>query len=280
MKPSIYKLSVVSVSLILSLTSCMTSKSSANNYDFIEVKEKFGAWQGVATDGKNIYVTSDRNEDFKLQNSITVYNKDGNYVKKIYDAYQGKDAHGRFMSFGDGTVINHKLYMTVYNFNSGPPEKERESRIVIYSLPELEIQKEIPIGGYSAEVVTMHKDSYWVFYHDKNEALILDKNYKIKNTIQLSANFEKEGGYQGAFWEGDNLYLNLHGSNSYDDNAYAFGLDHYKLTESGLKYIERIVPPTYGSGQGIDKLGSKYLWVDRPANKIVLTDKIVTKPKQ
>ena len=82
------------------------------------MKKPFRAWQGVGSDGKNVYVTSDRSEKFTLSNTISVYDIDGNYIKELKRAYIGKDSHNRFMSFGDCYVSSGFLYTTTSGFKN------------------------------------------------------------------------------------------------------------------------------------------------------------------
>ncbi|MEK3792047.1 hypothetical protein MKX42_10020 [Paenibacillus sp. FSL R7-0204] len=238
--------------------------------NIITMKKDFRAWQGVGSDGKVVYVTSDRDENFLLSNTISEYKINGDFITEKTEAYTGKDPSNRFMSFGDNYVLGDFLYATVYNFNSSPPEKERVSRIVKYSLPDLKQVKEYEIGDGTAESVTLYKDCFWVVYHDKNEIRKFDANFKLMGSYPLSGTFGGEGGYQGIFFEGDTLYGNLHGSNE-KGQKYAQGLDSYKFDGEKFKLIERIKPPTYGAGQGIEKVGDTYFWADRPDNTIVMT---------
>lgn len=238
--------------------------------------EKFRTWQGVASDGEYIYVTTDRNASFELQNFVSVYSMDGEFIKEKIDAYTGKDSKGRFMSFGDAKVINGFLYALVYNHNSGgaqEPVENRESRVVKYELPSLDVAEEHSVGIGTAESIDFNKDSFWVVYHDLQHIKRFDTDFKLVSSYELNASFEKEGGYQGIIFEGDDLFVNLHGSNEFN-MEYAFGLDHYRFNGEKFEYIDRIKPPTYGSGQGIDKIDGKYLWSDRPANQIVITSSV------
>ncbi|GGF72792.1 hypothetical protein GCM10010912_17520 [Paenibacillus albidus] len=240
--------------------------------NIIKMQKNFRAWQGVGSNGKLIYVTTDRNEKFSLSNTISVYGIKGNFIKEKTKAYIGMDSHKRFMSFGDCYVSGDFLYATVYNFNSSPPEKDRISRIVKYRLSDLKQIKTYDIGEGTAESLVKYKESFWVVYHDKNEIRRFDTNFKFLESYPLSEQFGGEGGYQGIFFEGDDLYGNLHGSNKYGEN-YAQGMDKYHFDGHSFKFVERIKPPTYGSGQGVEKVGNLIFWTDRPGNQIVITNK-------
>lgn len=237
---------------------------------FIVGENSYRFWQGVASDGKFLYTTSDRDENFKLENIISVYSLKGDLIKEKRLAYTGTDSNGYFMSFGDATVIDGFLFATVYNFNS-QKDNQFESKILKFNKTTLELVEEFDIGDGVAESVYKNKDSYWVVYHDKKEIRKFDKKFKSFESYELGQDFEKEGGYQGLVFINDDLYVNLHGSNDFN-GEYAFGLDHYKYIDGKFVFVERIKPPTYGSGQGIEFVEGKILWTDRPSNQIVITE--------
>ncbi|WP_127488485.1 C1q-like domain-containing protein [Paenibacillus ehimensis] len=237
---------------------------------YFDMKDKFRAWQGVSTDGNFIYVVTDRNENFELENIISVYTMDGIFVSEKRNAYIGTDSSGRFMSFGDCSVIDGYLYVPVYNCNSGGPPPF-ESKVVQYSLPDLSQVSEVDIGSGVAECVTKHLDDFWVCYHDLAVVKRFNSNFTLKETYNLSQELGTEGGYQSLLWVDGFLYLNLHGSNNYGI-AYAPGLDKYSFDGTNFTFVERIKPPTYGAGQGICKFGNNYYWNDRPGNKIIITN--------
>jgi|GEM_PF-6545190 len=237
---------------------------------YFEMENKYRAWQGVATDGNYIYVVTDRNEDFELENIISVYTMDGVFVSEKRHAYTGTDSAGRFMSFGDCSVIDGYLYVPVYNINSGG-QVPYESKIVKYSLPDLVQVSEVDIGSGVAECITKHLDDFWVCYHDLAVIKRFASDFTLKNTYNLSQELGPEGGYQSIFWIDDFVYLNMHGSNEYG-KAYAPGLDKYSFDGTNFTFVERIKPPTYGSGQGVSKFGDKFYWNDRPGNKVIITN--------
>ncbi|MHB1404117.1 MAG: hypothetical protein ACYCV0_00780 [Desulfitobacteriaceae bacterium] len=142
------------------------------------------------------------------------------------------------MSFGDITVIEGYLYVPVYNWNggaAGTPES-RESRMIKYSLPDLEIVAEYPIGDGTAESVDKYNNHFWVVYHDKQEIREFDNNFQWINSYPLSQSIyvnNTENEPQGMFWEGDDLYVNNHGANDYG-MFYAPCLDKYNLMEINL----------------------------------------------
>ncbi|AIQ43960.1 hypothetical protein MKX70_08600 [Paenibacillus sp. FSL R7-0312] len=260
------------------ITSLFSFSNSTSSNDLkaksIQMNKFFRAWQGVGADKKYIYVTSDRDTKFSLSNTISVYDVSGKYVVEKQSAYTGKDKQGRFMSFGDCFVSNSFLYATVYNFNSAPPINKRISRVVKYSLPDLKLIEEYDIGQGTAESLATYKGSFWVVYHDRNEVKRFDSKFRYQATYPLSAKFGGEGGYQGIFFKDNELYGNLHGSNQ-NGKEYAQGLDHYKFNGNTFEFIERIKVPTYGAGQGVEKVENKVYWVDRPANKIIITNEFL-----
>lgn len=237
---------------------------------YFDMKDKYRAWQGVATDGNYIYVVTDRNENFELENIISVYTMDGIFVSEKRNAYTGTDSSGRFMSYGDCSFIDGYLYVPVYNCNSGglPPF---ESKVVQYSLPDLNQVMEFDIGNGVAECVTKHLEDFWVCYHDLAVIKRFASNFTLKNTYNLSQVFGPEGGYQSILWLDGFVYLNLHGSNKYGV-AYAPGLDKYSFDGNTFTFVERLKPPTYGAGQGVCKFGNNFYWNDRPGNKVIITN--------
>ncbi|WP_054942756.1 hypothetical protein [Paenibacillus ihuae] len=261
--------------LIIIGLSIFSFSASANSEGvspkFIQMNKSYRGWQGVAADKEKVYVTSDRDVDFSLSNTISVYGTSGKFLAEKRKAYTGKDKKMRFMSFGDCFANNGFLYATVYNFNSSPPEKERISRVVKYRLPDLKQVAQYDIGQGTAESLATYKGSFWVVYHDRNEIRRFDSKFRFQAAYPLSAQFGGEGGYQGIFFNKDDLYGNLHGSNEYG-KAYAQGLDHYRFDGHSFKFIERIKPPTYGAGQGVESVGSYVFWADRPGNKIIITN--------
>ncbi|WP_150267321.1 hypothetical protein [Paenibacillus tepidiphilus] len=235
-----------------------------------KMNDYFRAWQGVGVDRERMYVTSDRDAQFHLANSISVYDRKGRFLKIALNAYTGTDAKGRFMSFGDCFAYNNNLYITAYNFNVAPPKDQRESRVIQFRLTDLHKINEYQIGDGVAESIAYYKNSFWVVYHDRNEVKQFDTRFHFLRSYFLESEFGTEGGYQGVFFKGDDMYANLHGSNKFNQE-YAQGLDRYHFDGHTFEFIERIKPPTYGSGQGIEFFDNTVYWADRPGNQIVMT---------
>lgn len=266
---------LLSVIVLLGFSSATNSSDNFNNVSnkFIVGKTDYRFWQGVASDGKYLYMTSDRNENFDLENIISIYTLDGKLVSEKRNAYTDTDNSGRFMSFGDGTIIDNFLYVPVYNVNDGGTAPY-QSRVVKYNLIDLSIVAVYDIGDGVAESVAKNKGSFWVVYNDKRIIKRFNSNFSSSKTYSLGLEFNKDqGAYQGAIFTENDLYVNLHGSNDFN-GEYALGLDHYKFKNGKFEFVERIKPPTYGSGQGIDYVDGYYLWADRPSNQIVMTKEL------
>lgn len=151
-----------------------------------------------------------------------MYNHLGQKISEYREAYTGTDSRGNFMSFGDGNVLDGKLYITAYNFNSRA--RPLESRIVVWSLPDLGLISEHDIGEGLAESVRKYDESYWVAYHDEMVARRFDADYRLLDSYELSQPKGKYGGYQGSYWDGDDLLLQMHGPNKHERDG-AKGLD-------------------------------------------------------
>ena len=229
------------------------------------------AWQGIATDGNYIYVTTDRSEDFELQNIISVYDMFGNYVKEKIDAYTGKDYQGKFMSFGDCSIIENRLFVTAYNFNSGG--RPAVSRVLEYSLPELILINENDIGEGTAEGIVKYKNYYWVSYHDLQGVRKFDTSYKLIKEYELSQPISENGGYQGLIWENGDLYLIAHGSNWYGEKSYG-KIHRYSFDGEKFTFIEAMEPISFGATQGICKFNGLFYFNDRVANRILISNNI------
>uniref|UniRef100_UPI00187D5E83 hypothetical protein n=1 Tax=Metasolibacillus meyeri TaxID=1071052 RepID=UPI00187D5E83 len=120
----------------------------------------YRGWQGVTVHNDLIYVFTDRDENFGLENIISVYTLDGKLVTEKRNAYTGKDPMGLFMSFGDANTIDGFIYATVYNSNS-LGASPWISKIVKYEPSDLSIIQVYEIGQGTAESVTKHNNSYW-----------------------------------------------------------------------------------------------------------------------
>jgi len=100
-----------------------TNSKTLSSIAEISMIKPFRAWQGVCTDGTYIYVTSDRDTNFSLSNTITKLDMYGNFISEKTAAYTGLDTGGRFMSFGSCYTDGTNLWAAVDNANGGgsPP---------------------------------------------------------------------------------------------------------------------------------------------------------------
>ncbi|WMT39742.1 hypothetical protein RE628_20450 [Paenibacillus sp. D2_2] len=232
--------------------------------------KKYRAWQGVTTDGTYIYVVTDRDENFTLKNIISVYDMKGHFVSEKLDAYTATDPQDKFMSFGDCTIIDSKLYVTAYNINDGG--NPRISRIIEYSLPNIELIKETDIGSNAAECIVKKDGAYWVCYFDDAIIRKFDLDCKLLQTYPVNP-IGPDGGYESLLWIDDELYCNMHGPNTYGKTPTG-KLDRYTFDGSTFTFVESIVPPTYGTTQGLAHYNSYFYWADRVANEIVITNSV------
>jgi len=238
----------------------------------IPLATKYRGWQGVAVCNNLIYVVTDRNEDFGLENIISVYSLDGNLISEKRNAYTGLDPQGKFMSFGDVNEIEGLLYVTVYNLNGeGNP---LVSRVVKFDPNTLDVLGVHDIGGNVAESVTKHDNAFWVAYHDVYVVRKFDLNFNFVKEYSLFIEpGYNQGGPQGSLWEDNAYYVNLHGHNSLLDTPFA-EIRKYEFDGNTFNFVEKIMPPTSGCGQGLCKYGNYYLWNDRPNNLIIISKSI------
>lgn len=234
----------------------------------IPMQQEYRAWQGVAVNDVAIYVFTDRNENFELENIISEYSHDGEFRREIRNAYTGIDSQGYFMSFGDGNTVEGRLLVTAYNAVSGgrPPYV---SRVLIYSLPDIVLVGEYNIGDGIAESVTLHNNSYWITYHDQMILREFDNDFEHIGTYTLSEPMGPYGGYQGAAWVGDDILLQMHGPNWDGLDPPSKGLDRYHFSDSEFVFVGTEIPLSYGSGQGVSIYNNRVFQNDRPANGIV-----------
>lgn len=232
----------------------------------------FRAWQGVCTDGEYIYLATD-NPESGIQddeNIISVYDMYGNFVDEKRNAFTGKDSGGLFMSFGDISCIDNRLYVTVYNINSGG-SIPYESKIVQYKIYDdgFDQISVTDIGAGAAECVIDNNGFLWVSYHDQQIIKKFSKSLSFLESYSLPTAAKAYGGYQGIFWESNILYANMHGPNAKGDE-FAGGIYKFSFVNNTFSFIETISPPTFGSTQGVCVYNGVYLFNDRPENKVVI----------
>ena len=229
----------------------------------------YRGWQGVTVFNNLIYVVTDRNENFGLENIVSVYTLDGKLVMEKRNAYTGLDPQGKFMSFGDMNEIDGYLYVTAYNINGGG--NPFISRVVKYNPTDLSVVNEYEIGGNIAESVTKHDNHFWVVYHDVFVIRKFDLSFNFIQEYELTVDTHPQGGFQGSLWEDHYFYANLHSHNSIGDETPFAELRKYQFDGTKFIFIEKIAPPTIGCGQGLSKYDEYYFWNDRTENNIVIT---------
>lgn len=235
------------------------------------LSEKYRGWQGIATDGTDIYVVTDRDKNFNLEDIISVYDRKGNFIKEKHNAYTKTDTNGKFMSFGGISINHNKLYATVYNINGGG--KPYISRVIQYSLPDLKLIKEDELGAGIAESIQRYDDSYWVTYFDKQKIGRFDLKFHHIKDYALSQPMGQYGGYQGMMWYKGKMYVNMHGPNQYGKTP-EVALDCYSFDGKKFTYVKTMKPATYGTTQDIQYFDNRFYWNDRPGNKIIITNRL------
>ncbi len=225
------------------------------------------AWQGIAVDDQFLYLLSDRNENFALENLITVLSHDGQVVRTVHAEPETVAPEDQFFSFGDGNIFSGKLYVTAYNFNSRPRPTDLKSRVMIYDLPSLTLLQNYDIGEGVAESVTLHAGSFWVTYHDRMIVRRFDTNFVLLADYPLPMQPGTYGGYQGAVWQKDHFYLQMHGPNHLGEEP-SKGLDVYLFADEAFVFLKTLPPLSYGSGQGVAVFGDMLIQNDRPGNAI------------
>jgi len=242
-----------------------SQKTKSNSFENFKIPENFRGWQGVAVDEKHIYIFTDRNIEFELENVISLYTHEGTKVGEYKDLYKEKDSQGKSMSFGDGNLIEGKIYITAYNIHSGG--RPTESRVLVYSVPDIKLIKMYEIGEGVAESVTKYMDHYWVTYHDQMIIKQFDSSFDLIRAYTLSEKMGEYGGYQGAYWENDNIFIQMHGPNKLGQIS-SKGLDRYKFNGNEFVYLKTEKPLSYGSGQGVATYGEYIFQNDRPSNSV------------
>lgn len=263
---------IISFTILLCSGGCGEKTSQQTISDQVvlrdfKIADSNRAWQGLAIDEQYIYVFTDRNEKFALENIISVYTHQGSKVREYRNIYAGGDSQGKFMSFGDGNLIDGNIYVTAYNANSGG--RPFESRVLVYSTPEIKLLKTYEIGEGTAESVTKYMNYYWITYNEKMVVKQFDSSFDIVHTYPLSEGIGKYGGYQGAYWENDNFLAQMHGPNKAGLTP-SKGLDRYRFDGDEFVFRKTEIPLSYGSGQGVAIYGEYILQNDRPSNSIIV----------
>lgn len=250
-----------------------------SNVQVFSVNTLHRASQGVATDDRYMYLTTSLNEKGQRENIISVYTLDGKFLKEKRNASSELDRDGRFMDFGDATVVDEYLYVALYNWNSLPEIKmPLYSKIAVFDTRNLSLLALYDIGGNSVEAVTYSGGHFWTAFHDKPIIKEFDANFKFMNSfpLEIPSSIKISDGYiEGMIWYGNDILLNIHGPNV-ECSFYSPGLlrDHYNGSQ--FKFNETVIPPTFGSGQGLSINHDSFYFVDRPWNAIIKADLVAT----
>lgn len=218
----------------------------------------YSAWQGVAKVGDEYFISSDRNEAFGLQSSISVYNEQGVFSRRHFY---------NFTKYGWGDInnINGKLYGTLYNYNiSGSPYL---SKIAIVNPDNLAVESMFDIGTGVAETVVYHKGYFWVGYHNSAVIRRFNTTFTSSKDYPMIDSFDKFGRTQGMFFYNGLLYAQRHGSNNFGETP-APGLDTYTMEDNKFIYQGSLKPFKYGTGQGVEYVDGVLIQNDRPNNSV------------
>lgn len=249
--------------------------SAGHSTVYFNGHEKNRLYQGVATDGTYIYATTDQDVNFKNDNGnvtwdnnniISVYDMQGNFIREKKNVYEKLSVLGNFMSFGDINYIDGYLYAVVYD--RVPPN---ESRVIKFNRA-LNVVAEYPVGDNEAESIDKHDGYFFVTNHHNNEVYQFDEEFNLVEKHVMSESPPVNAGYQGIYWDGNDMYVNLHAS-TVNGVTYAGGLDRYTWNGTDFIFKERIKPPTAGSCQGVELFGDRVYWLDRFENRIIITPK-------
>lgn len=223
----------------------------------IPVEHPYAAWQGVAKIGNYYYISSDRDESFKLRNSISVYTDNGFIKRKFYDFTD--------YSWGDINYTKGGLFGTLYNYNAGG--RPYHSKVYKIDPNTLEIIGKWSIGGSVAETAVWHKDYWWVGYHNRKLIRRFSTGFTSPKDYPITDPFPNSARTQGMFFLNGLLYIQRHGPNSFGLTP-SPGMDRYWFKNGGYIYKDTIKPMTYGTGQGVEYVDGIVIQNDRPANTI------------
>ena len=134
----------------------------------------------MATDDDGIYVSRSLNERGKRENIISVCTMDDKFVKEKRDVSSQLDRDGRFMDFGDASVVDDRLYVALYNWNSLPSIKmPLYSKIALFDANNLLLLALYDVGGNAAEGITYREGHFWITFHDKPIIKEFDADFRL-----------------------------------------------------------------------------------------------------
>src|SRR5690348_6881121 len=118
---------------VITYANSASGNSFFSNVQVFNVNTPHRASQGIATDSHHLFLTTSINQSGKRDNIISVYDLQGKFLKERRNATNIVDRDGRFMDFGDASVIDNRLYVTLYNWHSLPKIKTPQySKIAIF----------------------------------------------------------------------------------------------------------------------------------------------------
>lgn len=240
------------------------------------------AWQGCATDGSRVYLISDRSTQsapWTYSNNVDVFDMAGNLLDTRTGIYSATIA-GEAPNVVDATCYGGSLWLCFTNWHSLglAGAGETGARVVQMNPSTWQVVNEYNLSPWagSFESIARHGTSWWACC--SGSATVRRYNADFSSSVNYTATphatvygDERVAYYQGVEVRGDLVFLSLHGANTDAEAVYAPGVEVFKWTGSALTWKATIVPPTYGSGQGMCAApdGSSWWFADRPANKIV-----------
>lgn len=252
------------------------------------------SWQGCATDGTSVWVTTDRTvRGFtvdNLSNCIETYNQSG-VRQAVHNAVYTGTVGGKLWNFVDATYYDGHLYVCCTNWHSNA-SVETACQILKLDATTLAVVATYPLTPLngSIESIARRGNEWWVCwsgsanvrrYNDDFSTLIGTYTATPQSPLLDASPAYGDNNvkyYQGIVWVGDICYLSLHGANNAGDNAYAPGVEVFKWDGSAFTYRKTIPPPTYGSGQGMCRTDAgKWWFADRSADTLVSCDLTPTK---
>jgi len=229
-------------------------------------------WRGIAVDNSYVYTSTDRNTSFALQNIISVYDHNLQFVTEYLDAYTELSDAGKFMSCADLTVHDRSLLVTVCDFNAGV-SASYQSRVVIYDLDNMPNYTQHEIGSGVAECCLYHDNHYYVCYRDLAQINQYDLSFNLVKTHNLTIPGvnQLDGLYQSIKFIDGQLWANLRGPDEIDILApvHTPGLDIYDYNGVDYTHTQRTKSVTAGAGQGFDVHNDIFYFVDRPDNSMI-----------
>lgn len=140
----------------------------------------------------------------------------------------------------------------------------RTSYIVEYDPTTLDylLHRVLP-GDRFSEGLTWHENSWWVCFHAHKKIARYDVDWSFVDEYDVTfpltgvgAPYGPEQGYDGLFWDGDYLCLNIH--EIYGQNY----VDVYRWTGTGFEETARRARPTPNASQGMarDPVETDVVW--------------------